>query len=114
MEKSIVNKIFLLEKYPGKGGWTYARIDPIKITKKKPFGFIKVKGSIDGYKIQKYHIMPMGAGLYFLPVKAEIRKKIKKSEGDSVHIILYEDNEPLVVPAEMLLCLQDDRMALLF
>lgn len=40
----------------------------------------------------------MGNGKLFLPVKAEIRKKIKKAEGDKVHVILYPDNEPLEVP----------------
>ena len=58
--------------------------------------------------------MPMGNGKLFLPVKAEIRKKIKKEEGDKVHIILYPDTEPLEVPEEMLLCLQDEPTALKF
>ncbi len=58
--------------------------------------------------------MPMGNGKLFLPVKAEIRKKIKKEEGDKVHVILYPDNEPLEVPGEMLLCLQDEPAALKF
>ena len=58
--------------------------------------------------------MPMGNGKLFLPVKAEIRKKIKKEEGDKVHVILYPDNEPLEVPEEMMLCLQDEPTALIF
>ncbi len=40
----------------------------------------------------------MGDGKMFLPVKAEIRKKIKKEAGDWVHVLLYTDNEPLEVP----------------
>ena len=58
--------------------------------------------------------MPMGKGKLFLPVKAEIRKKIKKEAGDKVHVILYPDNEPLKIPKEMLLCLQDEPKALTF
>lgn len=58
--------------------------------------------------------MPMGNGSLFLPVKAEIRKKIKKAEGDTVHVILYPDNEPLEIPEEMLLCLMDEPEALAF
>lgn len=58
--------------------------------------------------------MPMGNGFLFLPVKAEIRKKIKKKEGDYVHVILYSDNEPLVIPKEMMLCLQEEPKALTF
>ncbi|MGQ0827989.1 MAG: DUF1905 domain-containing protein [Bacteroidota bacterium] len=114
MKKPLVNKKYRLEKYPGKGGWTFARIPEILRDKKKPFGFVKVKGSIDGFEIKKYHLMPMGKGLLFLPVKAEIRKKIKKGEGDYVQVILYPDNDPLEIPEEMLLCLQDEPDALRF
>lgn len=114
MEKPLVNKKYLLEKFPGKGGWTFARIPDISQDKKAPFGWKKVKGTIDGYEIRKYHLMPMGEGKLFLPVKAEIRKKIKKQEGDLVHILLYPDNEPLETPEEMLICLEDEPKALTF
>lgn len=112
--KPLVNKKYLLEKYTGKGGWTYAQIPEIKKDKKNSFGWKKVKGTIDGYEIRKYHLMPMGNGNLFLPVKAEIRKKIGKKEGDMIHVILYPDNEPLETPEEMLLCLQDEPQALIF
>lgn len=112
--KPLINKKYLLEKFPGKGGWTFARIPEILQDKSKPFGWVKVRGSIDGYEIRKFHLMPMGDGKLFLPVKAEIRKKINKKEGDYVHVILYPDHEPLEVPEEMLLCLQDEPSALKF
>ncbi|WP_276374188.1 YdeI/OmpD-associated family protein [Chryseolinea sp. H1M3-3] len=112
--KPLVNKKYRLEKFHGKGGWTFARIPEIIQDRKAHFGWVKVRGSIDGYEIKKYHLMPMGNGNLFLPVKAEIRKKIKKDEGDLVHIILYADNEPLEVPEEMLICLQDEPQALSF
>jgi hypothetical protein len=112
--KPLVDKRFKLERFRAKGGWTYARIPQISQDKNQPFGWVKVRGSIDGYEIKKYHLMPMGDGKLFLPVKAEIRKKIKKEEGDFVHVILYPDNEPLEIPEEMLLCLQDDPRALKF
>jgi hypothetical protein len=114
MEKPLVNKKYLLEKYAGKGGWTYATIPEIPPDKKSPFGWVKVKGSIDGFEISKFHLMPSGKGILFLSVKSEIRKKIKKQAGDYVHIILYPDNEPLDIPEELLLCLQDDTEALQF
>lgn len=112
--KPLIDKKCVLEKFHGKGGWTYARIPEIMQDKKAHFGWVKVRGSIDGYEIRKYHLMPMGNGKLFLPVKAEIRKKIKKEEGDKVHVILYSDNEPLEVPEEMLLCLRDEPAALKF
>jgi hypothetical protein len=76
--KPLVDKLFKLERFPGKGGWTYARIPQILPSTDQPFGWVKVRGSIDGYEIDKYHLMPMGNGKLFLPVKADIRKKIKK------------------------------------
>src|SRR5688572_23597667 len=112
--KPLIDKKCILERFPGKGGWTYARIPEIKKNKANPFGWVKVRGTIDGYEIKKYHLMPMGNGKLFLPVKAEIRKKIGKQEGDYVSIILYPDHEPLEVPEEMLLCLQDEPKALKF
>lgn len=113
-EKPFVNKKYKLEKIPGKGGWTYARVPEIKPDKHAHFGWVKVKGSIDGFEIKKYHLMPLGDGNLFLPVKAEIRKKIKKQEGDWVHVILYPDNEPQQAPQEMLDCLADEPKALKF
>lgn len=112
--KPLVDKKYLLEKFPGKGGWTFARIPEIAQDKKAHFGWVKVKGTIDGYALSKYHLMPMGNGNLFLPVKSEIRKHIKKKEGDTVHVILYPDNEPLEVPEEMLICLQEEPKALKF
>ncbi len=112
--KPLLNKKCLLEKFPGKGGWTFARIPEIPQDKKAHFGWVKVKGTIDGYEIRKYHLMPMGNGKLFLPVKAEIRKKIKKEAGDKVQVILYPDSEPLKMPKEMLVCLQDEPKALTF
>jgi len=112
--KPLVNKKYLLEKFPGKGGWTFARIPDLLKEKKTRTGSLKVCGTIDGFEIRKYHLMPMGEGKLFLPVKAEIRKKIKKQAGDYVHVILYPDTEPLEVPDEMMICLQDEPMALRF
>ena len=55
--------------------------------------------------------MPKGDGQLFMPVKAEIRKKIKKEAGDWVQVILYADNTPQEAPEELLLCLQDEPAA---
>ena len=112
MVDPLVNKKYLLEKYPGKGGWTYAAIPEILQDRKAHFGWVKVKGSIDGYKLKSYKLMPMGNGKLFLPVKAEIRKLIGKKAGDYVNIILYADNNPIEIPEELMLCLNDDPLLL--
>ena len=110
----MVKKKYLLEKYPGKGGWTYAIIPEISKDKRAPFGWVKVKGSIDGFEIKNYRLMPMGNGKLFLPVKAAIRKKIRKKAGDWVNVILFPDNAPTEIPKELLICLQDDPAAYKF
>lgn len=114
MQKPIINKKYRLEKFDGKGGWTFARIHGTLAPTKTPFRWLKVKGTIDGYAIRHYHLMPMGDGMLMLPVKAEIRKKIKKTAGDLVHIVLYPDHDPLEVPEEFMRCLEDEPQALQF
>ncbi|MCL2328464.1 MAG: YdeI/OmpD-associated family protein [Bacteroidetes bacterium] len=111
MEKPLVDKEYLLEKCSETNGWVYTIIPEIAPDKNAPFGWVKVRGSIDGFEIRKYHLMPSGQGTLMLFVKAEIRKKIKKQAGDYVRIILYADNEPLEIPEELRLCLQDDSEA---
>jgi hypothetical protein len=110
-EKPLVDQDYLLRKHAGKGGWTYAAIPEIAQDKHAWFGWVKVRGSIDGYEIANYHLMPMGNGTLFMPVKSDIRKKIGKNEGDWVHIILYSEELPTVVPDDFLLCLKDDPTA---
>lgn len=90
MEKPLVDKDYLLQKFEGKGGWTYAEIPEIPMPKTS-FGMLKVKGKIDSYEFSNVHLMPLGNGHLLLAVKSEIRKKIKKQVGDTVHIIIYED-----------------------
>lgn len=106
--KALVDQDYLLEKFPGKGGWTYARIPEILQDKQAHFGWVRVRGSIDGYPIQGYNLMPMGNGQLFMPVKAAIRKQIGKKEGDWVRIVLYSDKLPTELPEELKLILIDE------
>ena len=75
----LTDKIYLLEKFSGKGGWTFVRLPEIPPGQNTPFGWVKVHGTIDRYEIKNYNLQPMGNGRLFLPVKAEIRKKNKKT-----------------------------------
>jgi Bacteriocin-protection, YdeI or OmpD-Associated/Domain of unknown function (DUF1905) len=111
MDKPLVNKKYKLQKYPGKGGWVYTVIKEITPDKRVKFGWVQVSGTIDGFKIQRYKLMPMKNGSMFFPVRAEIRKAINKKEGDIVHIILYADNSSIEIPGEFLSCLEDEPAA---
>ena len=92
-EKPLVDKDYVLDKIES---WTFVEIPEIPMPK-TPFGMLKVKGKID-----------IGNGHIGLAVKSEIRKKIKKQAPDIVHITLYEDNTPLIIPEELLLCMENE------
>ncbi|MBC8033125.1 MAG: DUF1905 domain-containing protein [Chitinophagaceae bacterium] len=111
MAKALVNRVIKLERTPGKGGWTYVIIDEIAPDKRAHFGLVQVKGKIDHYDLKSYKLMPMGNGKLFLPVKAEIRKRIGKEAGDTVKVVLYADNDPVTLPQELLECLRDEPVA---
>lgn len=111
MEKPLVNKKYRLQKVPGKGGWTYIVIKEITREQRGKRGIVQVKGFIDDYELKSYNLMPMANGCMFLPVKAEIRKRIRKGEGELVKLVLYAHEEPLEIPGELLECLRDEPAA---
>ncbi|MEO6536820.1 MAG: DUF1905 domain-containing protein [Candidatus Paceibacterota bacterium] len=86
----MINKKFtaVLQKSPNTGGWVYV-IWPESPTFFKTHGVVKVRGTIDGVPFQS-SFMAMGDGVHMLPVKAAIRKVIKKEEGQKVTVILEE------------------------
>jgi len=114
MDKPLVNKKYKLQKYPGKGGWVYAVIEEIGTDKRARGGWVQVSGTVDGFALTRYKLMPMRDGNLFFPIRAEIRKAINKKEGDTVDIILYADNSAIEIPEEFLLCLEDEPAAKAF
>jgi hypothetical protein len=108
MDRPLVNKKYKMEKYPGKGGWTYVVIAEIPKTERSHGGFVRVRGLVDNVEIKGYNLFPMKDGRMFFPIKADIRKKIKKEAGDQVKIVLYRDGDPVHIPGELLECLRDE------
>jgi len=112
-EIALVNAKYLLKKFPGKGGWTYAEIPEVSQDKNNPFGWVRVKGSIDDFPLHPYKLMPMGNGKLFLPVKAAVRKTIRKEAGDYVHVILYADNSIVEISQEIMDCFKNESPSIL-
>ena len=111
---SFTSTIQKFDKQGEKTGWTYIVV-PDKIAKKLNSGIKKsyrVKGKLDDHAIEKTALIPMGGGDFILPINAAIRKATGKRFGASLQVQLQLDETPIVPPAELLECMQDEPEAL--
>ena len=75
-----------IHKYETKGektGWTYFElpagiIQELKPGNKKEF---KVKGKLDNLVIKRVSVLPIGGGIFIMPLNAAMRKSLGKRQG---------------------------------
>lgn len=111
MTKPLIQGHYKIQKMQMKGGWSYVMLPPVHTKTGLPFGWFIVRGFIDDYEINQFKLWPTADNQLFLPIKAQIRKKIRKEEGDSVFVVLYEDDTDVKIPDEFLLCLEESPAA---
>ena len=92
-----------------KSGWTYIEISQEQAEQLWPVPkkSIRVKGRLDQYPFRWLALLPMGNGRFILPLNGEIRKEIKKGEGDYLRVQLELDLDEKPFSGELLSCLVD-------
>jgi len=102
------------DKQGEKTGWTYIVITEDQANELNPGKKVsfRVKGKLDRFGIEKIALLPMGDGSFIMPLKATIRKAIKKEKGAEVDVQLSLDAEPLQIDSDFTECLYDEPKAL--
>lgn len=102
----------VIQKFESNGektGWTYIDIPADIAQQLKPGTKVSflVKGKLDAIAIKGFSLLPMGGGNFILPLKADLRKKLKKTKGSMLQVQLQADDEAYQINKEFLECLQD-------
>jgi hypothetical protein len=96
-----------------KTGWSYIIVPPDIAAQLKP-GFKKsfrVKGKLDDHTISQQALLPIGKGVFMMPLNSALRKAIHKNKGAILTIRIEEDKKPMKISAELLECLGDSPKA---
>lgn len=101
-----------IKKFADKGektGWSYIEITTDQAEQLKPGTKISflVKGKLDNISIKSVSLLPMGGGNFIIPLKGDLRKKLRKNEGAMLAVQLEADEVPYQINAEFLDCLND-------
>lgn len=89
MKKLIENKKLILQYVPGFGAWTYHLQIPGTEKIQGKWGYLKVSGTIDSYKISNLNLAPRKGEDKLISINKNIRDAIGKTGGDTVTVTLY-------------------------
>ena len=86
-----------------KTGWTYIEVPADLAQKLKPGNRkeFKVKGKIDKHVLSRVSLLPIGGGIFIMPVNANMRKAIGKKHGAMVKVQLTEDRSEFVFNGDL-------------
>jgi len=99
-----------------KTGWTYIEIpaemaDKLNPGEKRSF---RIKGKLDKLAVKALALIPIGGGVFVLPLNAGMRKELGKNKGDKLvlEITLDKNPDPVPLPDDLLQCLRDEPKAI--
>jgi hypothetical protein len=109
----------IIEKFGSKGektGWTYVLIPKAIAEQLKPDvrQSFRVKGKLDEVEIEHLALIPMGEGDFILPLKAEMRRKLRKQKGATLQLSIEADDRSLPMSEDLMACLEDEPNALAY
>jgi hypothetical protein len=75
------------------------------------FRWLIVKGTVDNLRVRAFRLWPVKSGGLFMPIRAEIRRAIGKSAGDTVRVRLTLDDGRPGIPKALIESLKLDARA---
>lgn len=96
----------LIEKFNNQGektGWTYIVI-PAALAQKINPGVKKsyrIKGQLDHFKFSGMNLLPMGEGDFILALNGDVRKAIRKKQGDQLNVKIELDRSKYKLNSEL-------------
>ena len=72
----------------------------------------RVIGSLDEVPVEHLALIPMGEGDFIIPLKTDLRRKLRKQKGATLQITIEADDRPLPMSEDFLTCLEDEPNAL--
>lgn len=105
-----ITTILKFNKKGEKSGWTYIEISESQAQKLKPNTKVsfRVKGTLDQFVFEKVALLPMGDGVFIMPVNAAMRKSLGKKEGDKIKVVMDIDERKLALSSDLMKCLKEE------